>query len=433
MEKGENKFKFSLTKKFVTGISMLSFITYGTSAFFIIVLKDSILNRMPFLTFELFVILTLILGVAWTIFFGYVASRILTKPLIELEQSARIAATGDLSRDVKVVKSDDELRALGIAFNQMLTNLRLMVRDINGNFELTNNNVEELILASEQSANSAENISRTIEEIAKGAERQAIATNATVESLTQINRLSEEVKQKANQTKNHSHYMEQVIKESIEVVHSLVEGLHHIANANQESIDLVKRLEKNAGEISTITEVVGNIAEQTNLLALNASIEAARAGEHGRGFAVVANEVRKLADQSTKAVQNISSIIGQMQQEVHNVVRKISEQVELATSESNRGEKTKQSLASIGESVNQVVFSIEEITKLIEKQFQHIQETLSEAQNMAAVAEETSAGAQQVAATTEEQTAAMEEIAATVQQLRDSAYHLKELIEKFRV
>jgi len=433
MQQKKKRYRFSLTKKMVFGITFLSSITYGTSAVFIIYLKEYFESFLDLQLGNGFIVATLSLGIIWSAIFGYIAAKIIIKPLIRLEESARNAATGDLTADVQVGKSDDELRALGLAFNQMLHSLRQMVKEINQNFEKTNQNVEELTQASDHAAKSAEEISTTIEEIAKGAERQAEATNQTVELVNQVNDLSADVNNKADQMKSNSDQMEKMIKESIEVIHTLVEGLHQIADTNQQSIDAVNKLEKHAEEIGTITGVVGGIAEQTNLLALNASIEAARAGEHGQGFAVVANEVRKLADQSSKAVNNISELIEQMQVEVKNVVQKIAEQVELATRESERGEGTKGTLSTMKQSVEHVVASVIEINQIIEKQNEHIQKTLNEAKNVAAIAEQTTAGAQEVASTTEDQTAFMEEVAAKAQYLKETAFHLKETIAKFRL
>jgi len=429
----KKEYKFSLTKKFVMGITILSFITYGASAFFIMVLWDMIKDKSNFLTYNTFVIGTLSLGIFWSILLGFIASKYLTKPLIELEQTVRKAATGDLTNDVNLVKSDDELRALGIAFNQMITSLRAIVKDIQENFDNTESNVNELTQASEQAALSAESITRTIEEISQGAERQAMATNATAESITQVNHLSEDVNEQSLITKRNSHQMEKVIKDSIFVIHQLVDGLKQIEHTNKGSINVVKRLETNAKEIGNITSLVGDIAEQTNLLALNASIEAARAGESGRGFAVVANEVRKLADESRKAVLSISDLIEQMQTEVKNMVEQMMSQSTLVKEETTRGEKTTQDLTEVNKSVDQVVVSIDHIGEIIGKQVIHIQETMAEAQNVAAVAEQTSSSSQEVASAVEEQTASMEEIASTAQFLKESAYQLKKTISKFKI
>ncbi|OEF99843.1 hypothetical protein BHF71_01320 [Vulcanibacillus modesticaldus] len=431
MEK--RKFKNGLTKKILLSAIIVSIITYGTSAFFLIVLREYLESRFEFLTYEMMIMIVLALGIFWTSLLGYIGSKLLTKPLSELEQSTRSASTGDLRTEVKIVKSDDELRALGIAFNKMIENLSNMVKDINNNFNSTEGIVNDLTLAIEEAVHTAENIAKTIDEMAKGAESQAIAMNSTVESLNQINDLSHEVNLKADRTKEYSHQMEKMLNQSMDAVHELIEGLKLITRTNQESLSNVKSLEENADEIGTITEVVRDIAEQTNLLALNASIEAARAGEHGKGFAVVATEVRNLADQSSKAVQNISDLIGQMQQEVARVADKIAEQVKLANRESDRGENTKDVIFNVKKSVEQVVASIEEISVIAQRQVGHIQHTLDEANNVAAVADQTSAGAQEITSSTEQQTAFIGEIATKIKFLRESSYQLKQTIDKFQV
>lgn len=428
------KNKFGLTKKVVLGIFVFSTITYGTSAVFILLFKDYILGLVDNkLSYNTFVIITLGLGVFWSVVLGYFASKIIIRPLLRLEKSAKITATGDLIHDVELTKSNDELRALGLAFNQMISSIRDIIKDINHNFDITNESVEELNKASELAATSIENISTTISHISNGAESQVEATGKTVELIEKVNKLSDEVSNRANKNKQYSYQMGKMISDSIQVVHSLIEGLHKIANTNQDSIQLVKSLEKNANEISTITEVVGEIAEQTNLLALNASIEAARAGEHGLGFAVVANEVRKLADESSQAVQNITNLIEQMQKGVQNVVNQISQQVELASKESQKGEETKNTLSSVSDSVSHMISSIEAINQLVEEQVSYIKETMEEAGNVSSIASETAAGANQMASAAQEQTAFMEEISAKTHYLKETAYRLKQTISKFQV
>src|SRR5690606_39573054 len=131
-------------------------------------------------------------------------------------------------------------------------------------------------------------------------------------------------------------------------------------------------LRQNALQVESIITMVGEIAEQTNLLALNASIEAARAGEHGKGFAVVAEEIRKLADQSAQNVQRISELILAIQEDVQEVVRKITDNVTFAKEESEKGAETNVTIEHMATSVEEVASEIDEITGLVEKQLESI-------------------------------------------------------------
>ncbi len=422
--------RFGLEKKLVFGIVLISFITYGTSEFFLFVIKDLFFQNMNEI---IFVTMTFSLGILWMGILGWIAARILIKPLKQLTETARIAAEGDLSREVKVTKSNNEIRDLGEAFNQMISSLRKMVGDINANFNQTNRSVGELTDASHQAAMQIESIAVTIEDIAKGAERQTNVTKNTVQSLEGLQHIATTVNEHTDHSKKLSDQMVVHLRQSSQVVHSLVEGIHTLVQQNQESIKAVEKLEKNAAEIGDISKVVGEIAEQTNLLALNASIEAARAGEHGRGFSVVAEEVRKLADESAKAVMAINQLILEMQNQVAHVVNRIEEQVEIATTESRKGDETTKALEMISNSIHLVVESVDEITSLVRTQVAEMGTTMEEAEIMLSIANQTTEGSKQVAATTQEQTAIMQEIAASAQLLRTQAEGLYEQMQQFRL
>src|SRR5690606_2332715 len=114
---------------------------------------------------ETFIIFTLVKGVFWSALLGFIFAGLITKPLKEVEEGARRAAAGDIQHDIKVSKSDDEIRALGLAYNEMLASLRRMVKDIDDNFNETNEKVAEMASASELAASKASQIGLTMAEI----------------------------------------------------------------------------------------------------------------------------------------------------------------------------------------------------------------------------------------------------------------------------
>ncbi|WP_088104395.1 methyl-accepting chemotaxis protein [Halalkalibacter urbisdiaboli] len=432
MGEQKKKYRASIRKKLVIGISGLAIVTFGCSAFFIFYLAD-VLENMLGLSGDAVIIFTLLLGILWSSFLGYLAAPYITNPIREVEEAARRAAAGDIHDDINVSKSDDEIRALGLAYNEMLKSLRHMVKDIDENFKETNIKVSEITSASEVAAAKATHIGSTMEEIAKGAESAANATQHTAEAMEDVTQIAKEVQARVETPKQSSEQMVSTLAASREVVNSLVQGIKQLATDNEKSLTAVGQLEDQAKQVGEIISLVGDIAGQTNLLALNASIEAARAGEHGKGFAVVADEVRKLADQSAQAVKGITDLIHRIQQEVKNVVEQISEQVNVANEQSERGTETNASIAEMEKSVHEVAAVVHDISSMMERQMQSISQATRQTQEVAAIAEETSAGSLEVTSMTEQQESVIREMSNTAQILSNQAKKLKETIERFTI
>lgn len=426
----KKSFKFGLRKKLALFITMVAIITYSTSGFFIYILYPMFFENWNEV---LFTISTLALGIIWSGIIAYVAAGFIIKPLQKLEKVALQAAHGNIKDDLEVSKTDDEIRSLGIAFNHMLFNLRDMVQSIDENFKQTNEKVMIISNESTTAAEQAENISRTITEISLGADNSAVSIQNTAESVEEIISIAKVVQDKARTSAETSDEMVSDLLKSKEVVHSLISGIQRLALENQDSLTAVKRLEENAKKVEQIIQLVGDIAAQTNLLALNASIEAARAGEHGKGFAVVAEEVRLLADESGKAVQGISTLIQNIQLDVQGVVKRISDQVQIANKEADKGTETNSIIAEMTTTVHKVAEEVKDITKLVDRQMESIEHTSMQSQEVAAIAEETSAGAAEVASATQEQAQVIENVEKLTVELQKQADQLKQTITRFHL
>ncbi|WP_203363494.1 methyl-accepting chemotaxis protein [Bacillus sp. REN10] len=429
MEK-HNQASFGIRKKLVLIVTALAIITYTTSGFFIYYLYPMFFSGMNEV---LFTVVTLLMGIMWSGILAYIVAGYFVKPLQRLEAAALEAATGNIEQDVELPNSQDEIRSLAQAFNKMLANLREMVHSIDNNFALTNESVQLISQQAATASQKAEEIFRTVDEISAGAENSAIAIQSTAESVEDVTHLAGEVQRKAQASAVQAEEMVRDLQESKEVFESLISGMERVSYENEHSLRAVRGLEENARKVGDIIQLVGAIAEQTNLLALNASIEAARAGEHGKGFAVVAEEVRKLADESGKAVQGTSELIQQMQQQVDQVVQQISSQVESVTDEVQKGSQANAAIEMMTDKILVVAEDVHTIAALVDQQMESIELTSRQSQEVAAIAEETSAGALEVTRATKDQTKVMSQIEEVILQLKAQADELKSTITRFRL
>ncbi|KUH32955.1 hypothetical protein APY94_07875 [Thermococcus celericrescens] len=194
-----------------------------------------------------------------------------------------------------------------------------------------------------------------------------------------------------------------------------------------QTIQAVKEMGKQIGEI---TNVITGIAGQTNLLALNAAIEAARAGEAGRGFAVVAQEIRKLAEESKDAANNIKKIIETMTERVDEAASAAENGVSVVEEASGILEETIAYMTNINELVSELGPQMEELKQKVEEAENEVQKVLQAVDALAASAEENTAAAEEVSSSAQEQNAALEEISRATDELHRRMEDLIALLTK---
>lgn len=420
--------KMGLQIKMVLGMFVVSIVTYSTSAFFIFKLKPYLAPNMGEIPYAAVIFL---LGVLWTCFLGWLAIRVIVKPLIQLTEAARQASNGKLHVSMPKYAFDDEMQVLIRAFGTMVSNLQNIIHEMKLSVEVTTHNTSALGDAVTQAAHQIQHISHIAEDMNQGAERQAAWTSETSHAVGRIQASADEISKRAAKTEQMTIHMLETLMESERMLASIIDGMIQAATAGQASIPIVKRLSVQAEQIGSISDTVREIADQTHLLALNASIEAARAGEQGAGFAVIASQIRKLAEQSASAVGDINKRIVQMQDEVEKAVEQITEQVDIVTREVEKKEGAAQALRNIAEVSRETSDSISVIVHAVNQQSEQFSVTLKQAQKMMNAVEEVVQGTRQVAAATQEQSAVMQEVAASSDVLRKQADRLHGQIDLF--
>ncbi|MCK9279875.1 MAG: methyl-accepting chemotaxis protein [Melioribacteraceae bacterium] len=248
----------------------------------------------------------------------------------------------------------------------------------------------------------SEQISSSTEEMAAGAQEQSNQSSEVALSVEEMTQTILNTSKNAIMASDSSKRAGIAARDGGLVVEKTVDGMIKIASFVDKASEKIQDLGKNSEEIGEIVQVIDDIANQTNLLALNAAIEAARAGEQGRGFAVVADEVRKLAERTTKATKEISQMIGKIQSDTNKVVDSMKEGSIEVNSGKVLAHKAGESLREIIKVSDEVLDVVSQVAVASEQQSRSSEQISSNVEAISKVTNETASGIQQIASAADE-------------------------------
>lgn len=364
---------------------------------------------------------------------GLVIARSISKPLNGIVEKLQEVAQGNLTVEDVDVRSKDEVGILGDALNKMLASLRTLIYSVSNMAEQVAASSEELTASAQQQAQTANSVATVVMDMAQGAEKQGNAVDDITASVEESSATIEQIAANSNMVAQQTRDTAAAAEQGKKAAGRAVDQMKSIDQVSLQVQNAVDRLATSSREIDEITNVISSIAQQTNLLALNAAIEAARAGEQGRGFAVVAEEVRKLAEQSQEAAQQITELISHNQGNINDAVASMevsSKDIKVGIEVVNEAGKAFEEIDNLA---NTVSSQVEDISISIQQLAQGSQGIVLAVREMDAITKESMAATQTVSAATEEQTASVEEIASSSENLAAMAESLQESIGKFRV
>ena len=326
-----------------------------------------------------FALLAIVIGIGASI----ALYRSIINPLNTMMQMLAVISEGDLTRRLEI-SSSDEFGTMGAQFNAFIEKLHGIIAHLGGNALQLASAANQTFATSTQMASGAEEVSAQVGTVATASEEMAAT--------------STEIAQNCNMAAQSSKLAADSATTGSLVVQETVRGMGRIADRVRETAQTVESLGSRSDQIGEIIGTIQDIADQTNLLALNAAIEAARAGEQGRGFAVVADEVRALAERTTRATKEISGMIKAIQQETKGAVASMEEGVKEVQKGTEEAAKSGLALQDILTQVNDVTMQVNQIATAAEQQTATTSEISSNIMEITQVVHSTVRGAQDSAA-----------------------------------
>lgn len=380
-------------------------------------------------------ITTIVVLVIAAIIIGVLAMWLISsilKPIQRLRNSMDAISQGNLSINVATT-STDEIGELSRYFQQMVDNLRNMIRKIQAMTGNLSASSQELAAGAEQTTRAIEHVTIAIQDVAAGSERQV---GSAKDNQERISGMATDITAMTETMAEMTTYSAQAIQASdagSEHIGNSVVSIDGIRTTVEELDTIISALSDRSGRIGTIVTVITEIASQTNLLALNASIEAARAGEHGKGFAVVATEVRKLAENSAYSAQQIREQIQGIQSGVSEALIAMESAKERVSDGINSIDLSGRSFSRIRRAVAKSAKQLDNVAASTAGVADGTSSVVSSMEEITRIAEEAASHTETVSAAAEEQLASMEEIGSSAADLTRLAEQLQDLLTQFQL
>ncbi|TRW27023.1 methyl-accepting chemotaxis protein [Criibacterium bergeronii] len=384
-------------------------------------------TTINYIVYAVIILLVIVLTTSFT----FIGKKVSALNEIKKQMDDLAGSEGDLTKRLEV-KSKDETGEIAQSFNMFTGKVHEIVSEVNSKALEIENNSESLKLNIQKSSNSSEEISKVVEEIARGASDQA---RDTEDSAVKVNEMGQALENDFTLMKNLREVGTQIEKkkdEGFKILDELIEKTEKSSKDSEQINIIVTQTNEYAQKIETASQMIQGIADQTNLLALNAAIEAARAGEAGKGFAVVADNVRTLAEQSIGFAQEINTVITALKERSEKAVDTVKILSEAIKAQSAEVYSTQDKFNDISNSLGDlknVVVDLEKTTDLLDNKKVEIVDIV---QNLSAIAEENAASTQETTATIQEQSASLHMVSQQTQVLHDDIIDIKDTINKFK-
>lgn len=354
------------------------------------------------------------------------------KPLDKLQKEIQIIASGDLSHNIEI-KSKDEIGKIGLSFKNMQNSYIEILKKLQSISANLVDSSEELSAAVEHSKISSKEIVSSVQEISAGLQESSASIEETNASLEELSASAESISKSCQEAVGESLEIDRAAAGGGKNVEELIRSVSRMAESADKVGSIIAGLSQTSQEIGKIVDLISNITGQTNLLALNAAIEAARAGEAGRGFAVVAEEVRKLAEESSRAADDIRKLISEVQLKIENSVAAIDGTRSVVAEGVNNANIVEESIKTIISSIDKISGKIKDIASAAEEQAAMSEQMNSAIEEISKASTNSAERSQEINEAVEEQVKVVEKIDELSKNMDNITVEMQEMIYNFKL
>lgn len=388
--------------------------------------QQEILQKIMLLSIVILLVVAVIL---------YFAISFSMRPLQITSNHIKKIAGGDFTESVSqnILQYKDEIGDIARDVQKMQDELKVLISGIKESAHTIVESSNNLAYITEESNEAMNNIAQSVEQMATSASEQAKDTESVAVSTEELGDKINSSNSLINEIVNLTGEMNELGNKGSKIMSELNLKTETSKTKSKEIYSMVEEVNKSTEKAGSIINLITGISEQTNLLALNASIEAARAGEAGRGFAVVAEEIRQLAENTKKAIDDIHNILNDIRTKSVGAVSTMDEVSEITLSQNESIDNTGLIFEKIESKLKELLSKTQEIVGISKDNVVNKDNIIALMQNISAITEENAAGTEEVSAATEEQLASIEEITALAETSKSLAEGLQKDVEKFKL
>ena len=396
--------------------------------------RDEMLSQI--LKVTIFLGVAILVTVALVVIVGVLFSNSISKPILRLSEILNKTANLDIMDDNTydhLLKYKDETGVIANAVANLRSVLRNLVDEMKKgsiNLDRSSEDLNQVVVYGREGI---EAVTQTVADFASGATSQAQDAQLASEKMEALAKEIEETVSSAQKLKTFTNAVAESNTRGVKELTELADKFTTTTQANERLNENVNTLTVKSSSIVQITNTIQQIAEQTNLLALNAAIEAARAGEAGRGFAVVADEIRKLAEETSKSTTQIDKIINEILKEIDSTESNMTSSNEAIHVSASVLSKVQNAFEAIDSSIGDTLTQLDAISSSIQNVNHNKDNATQSIHGISAITEENAAAAEEIAATMDTQAELMRKINDNSTEVKQIAGDLTRIIDRFKV